>query len=99
MIPPSPSSTPVPNAALCRSVAFVVDAAGGRLYVDGAQTAALTWTGTAGTTTTTTDLCFGRYPGVAAPFMPGALDDVRVYSRSLNDDQVEDLYEGQVPGL
>ncbi|OLD63057.1 MAG: hypothetical protein AUI47_10515 [Acidobacteria bacterium 13_1_40CM_2_68_5] len=80
-------------------VAFVVDASGGRLYVDGVQKAARAWTGTAGATTTIASLTFGRYPGIATPFMSGALDDARLYARPLNDDQIADLYEGHVPGL
>src|SRR5439155_1710243 len=48
-------------------VAFVVDASGGRLYVDGAQKAVRPWTGTPGPATTTAGLSLGRYPGIAAP--------------------------------
>jgi hypothetical protein len=72
-------------------VVFVVDAAGGRLYVDGVSRAARAWTGTPGAATTTTALSFGRYPGVAAPYLPGALDDVRLYARALSSVEVTAL--------
>jgi len=80
-------------------VAFVVDASGGSLYVDGIPKAARPWTGTAGPATTAAVLTFGRYPGIAAPYFPGALDEVRIYNRPLSDDQVADLYSGVFPTL
>ena len=72
-------------------VAFVVDAAGGRLYVDGVQKAARAWTGTAGATSTTAGLSLARYPGSAAPYFPGALDEVRLYNRALSASEVAGL--------
>ncbi len=73
-------------------VAFVVDASGGSLYVDGVVKAARAWTGTPGPTTTTLDLSLGQYPGAVQPFFPGALDDVRLYNRALSADEVLGLY-------
>jgi uncharacterized repeat protein (TIGR01451 family) len=68
--------------------AFVVDDAGGRLYVDGVLKAGRAWTGTPGPPSTTLDLSFGAYPGTAAPYLPGALDDVRLYARALSPSEI-----------
>jgi hypothetical protein len=65
-------------------VAFVVDAAGGRLYVDGVQKTARVWTGTAGGPSTVQNLSLGQYPGTAQPYFSGVLDDVRIYPRALS---------------
>jgi len=75
-------------------VALVVDPAGGRLYVDGAWKASLAWTGTPGSTSTSQELGFGRYPGrVDAPdgFLSGSVDEVRIYNRALSDLEVRQL--------
>ena len=72
-------------------VALVVDAAGGRLYVDGAQKSARAWTGTAGAASTTAELALGRYPSISTPYLPGALDEVRVYNRALSAAEVGGL--------
>jgi len=65
-------------------VAFVVDASGGQLYVDGVLKAA-------GPTTTTAGLTFARYPGIAAPYLPGALDEVRFYNRALAAGEIAEM--------
>ncbi|MBI2116976.1 MAG: hypothetical protein HYT85_18115 [candidate division NC10 bacterium] len=44
-------------------VAFVVDASGGRLYVDGLLKGSLAWTGTAGPPSTTQPIHLAHYPG------------------------------------
>lgn len=71
-------------------VAYVVDAAGGRLYVDGALQANLGWTGSPGAPSTTQPLRIGDYPGVSggAAYFPGLLDDVRIYDRALTAAEV-----------
>src|SRR5207249_7724423 len=73
-------------------VVFVVDSSAGRLYVDGVVMAIGRGSGRAGPTTTTAGLGFGRYPGIATPYFPGALDDVRIYNRALNAGEVALLY-------
>ena len=73
-------------------VVFVVDRNGGRLYVDGAQTASRAWTGSYGVTSTNQDLEFGQYPGTATPFVSGALFDVRLFGAALTAQQVAKLY-------
>jgi len=72
-------------------VAFVVDAAGGRLYVDGVQKASQPWTGTAGAASTLQALSLGQYPGTAQPYFTGTLDEVRIYARALAASEVGTL--------
>ena len=80
-------------------VAFVVDAAGGRLYVDGSLAATRAWTGTPGPASTTASLSFGRYPGIATPYLPGAIDEVRLYARALSAAEVTALFESPGSGV
>jgi hypothetical protein len=77
-------------------VALVVDAAGGRMYVDGVLRGSRVWTGTPGPTATTQPLSFASYPGSTTPFLAGALDDVRLYGRTLTPTEVTAIY--QAPG-
>jgi hypothetical protein len=84
-------ATPGYADGLWHHLAFVVDTAGGRLYVDGSLKASLPWTGTPGPTSTTAHLGFARYPGIATPHLPGALDDVRLYDRALTAEEVAAL--------
>ncbi|HKQ59672.1 MAG TPA: LamG-like jellyroll fold domain-containing protein [Candidatus Polarisedimenticolaceae bacterium] len=72
-------------------VAFVVDAAGGRLYVDGSLRASKAWTGTPGPTTTTENVLLGYSPYGLRRYFAGALDDVRIYSRALSATEVSEL--------
>jgi hypothetical protein len=81
-------ATPGYTDGLWHHVALVVDDQGGRLYVDGALHASRPWTGSPGPPSTTTDLAFARYPGVASPLLPGAIDDVRLYDRPLSSDEI-----------
>ncbi|MBX3745477.1 MAG: LamG domain-containing protein [Verrucomicrobiae bacterium] len=60
-------------------VALVVDAAGGRLIVDGTQTASLPWTGTPGPPTTTAPLRMGRYHTYPNALL-GHLDEVVLWN-------------------
>jgi hypothetical protein len=64
---------------------YVVDPAGGTLYVDGVEQSRVPWTGAAGATTNMDALLLGRYPGAygGAEFLDGAIDDVRIYARAL----------------
>ena len=68
--------------------ALVVDSAGGRLYVDGVQKASQAWTGTAGAPTTGQEIQLGHY----SSYLPGAIDELRVYSRALGATEVSQLY-------
>jgi concanavalin A-like lectin/glucanase superfamily protein/Big-like domain-containing protein len=84
------------NDGLWHQAVFVVDASGGRLYVDGAQKGSRAWTGLPGKATTAQDVHLGHYPGVSGtPYLPGAVDEVRIYSRALSASEVLQLYQGQ----
>jgi hypothetical protein len=75
---------------------FVVDASGGRLYVDGIQKGSRSWTGLPGRPTTAQDVHLGHYPGASGtPYLPGAIDALRIYSRALSASEVLQLYNGQ----
>jgi hypothetical protein len=82
------------NDGLWHHAAFVVDAAGGRLYVDGVQKGSRPWTGLAGPPTTTAAVHLGHYPGAAGttPYLPGAIDGLRLYNRALGASEVQRLY-------
>jgi hypothetical protein len=75
-------------------VVYAVDAAGGRLYVDAVLKASLGWTGVSGAPTTTQPVHIAHYPGAfgGAEYLPGALDDVRIYNRALSVAEISALY-------
>jgi hypothetical protein len=85
-------SAHAPQAGAWTHVVGVFDATAGqlRIYVNGALagTAAHTgaWHATGGT-----QIGRGRWNGAATDFFPGSIDDVRVYSRALSDDDVRTL--------
>ncbi len=87
------------NDNLWHQVAFVVDAAGGRLYVDGTPTGSQPWTGTAGAPTTVQEVRLGHYPGAfgGAEYFGGLIDDVQIYSRALSGSEVLQLYNAWPP--
>ncbi|MBI3621533.1 MAG: hypothetical protein HY208_05025 [Nitrospirae bacterium] len=89
--------TPGYNDNRWHHAVMVVDASGGKLYVDGVLKASRGWTGTAGAPSTTRPLNIGQYPGTASPYFPGLLDDVRLYSRALSGAEVVALYGAAAP--
>ena len=74
-------------------VAFVVNAAGGTLFVDGVMRATRPWTGTPGPTTSPAPLSLARYPGTTTQSLPGSLDEVRLYERALSATEVKLIYD------
>ncbi len=68
-------------------IALVVDAAGGRFYVDGTQTGSLGWTGTPGAPTTSTNLQLGKY-WMYSNSLLGAMDEVSVWNVALTPTQI-----------
>ena len=68
---------------------FVVDASGGKLYVDGVLGGSRAWSGSPGATTTTQQVTLGDYDDN----FPGSLDEVRIYNRALTTAEVQDLYQ------
>jgi hypothetical protein len=89
-----PMATTGYNDGQWHQAVFVVDAAGGRLYVDGAQKGTRAWTGSAGAVTTTQEIQLGHYPGGSegTAFVPGAVDELQVYNRALTAAEVLQLY-------
>jgi hypothetical protein len=85
-------ATPGFNDGQWHHVAFVVDASGGRLFVDGVLRASRPWTGTPGPTTTAQGISLAKYPGTVLPCLPGRLDDVRIYNRALGASEVSSLF-------
>ena len=85
-------ATPGFNDGKWHHVAFIVDASGGRLFVDGALRASQPWIGTPGATGTTQALSLAQYPGTTAPYLAGSLDDVRIYNRALSASEVSSLF-------
>jgi sialidase-1 len=75
-------------------VVYVVDAAGGRLYVDGQQRASRAWTGPPGAPTTTEGVRVARYVGAfgGVEYASGGIDDVRIYKRALSAAEIAALY-------
>jgi Concanavalin A-like lectin/glucanases superfamily/K319L-like, PKD domain len=80
-------------------VGYVVDDDGGRIYVDGTQTASLAWTGTPGACTTTTPLRFGYYPlGSQTLSLDGRMDNVTLWNRVLTAAELNVLRRFSVTG-
>jgi hypothetical protein len=82
-------------------LALVIDAGGGRLYVDGVQTASLGWVGSPSACTTTIPLTFGNYPTLIS--LPGRMDEVTLWNRGLSAGEIGSLMRfgptGAGPGL
>jgi hypothetical protein len=85
------------NDGLWHQAVFVVDASGGRLYVDGVQKGSRAWTGTPAAPTTTQEIRLGHYPGApgSTAYLPGAVDALRIYNRALSATEVLQVYNGQ----
>jgi hypothetical protein len=70
-------------------LALVIDASGGRLHVDGVQTASLGWVGSPSACTTTLPLTFGNYPTLIS--LPGRMDEVTLWNRALGAGEIGSL--------
>jgi hypothetical protein len=73
-------------------VVFTVDAQGGRVFVDGEQTASQAWTGNPGATASQQPVSLGGYPGTASPYLPGMLDEVYIVNRAISATEVSTYY-------
>ncbi|HEX7901025.1 MAG TPA: LamG-like jellyroll fold domain-containing protein [Planctomycetota bacterium] len=81
------------NDGAWHHVVFVVDADGGRLFVDGVRKGAAPWLGPPGPATTTQPLSIGVFPvSTGSRMFEGSVDDVRIYARGLSDAEVMALY-------
>ena len=74
------------NDGLWHQGAFVVDAGGGHLYLDGVLKQTVAWTGAPGASTTTNPIVLGLYPGDS--FYTGQLDEVSVWNVALTQSQI-----------
>ncbi|HHY86160.1 MAG TPA: hypothetical protein GYA07_11620 [Verrucomicrobia bacterium] len=84
---------------LWHHIAFVVDSAGGRIYVDGVLRASQGWTGASGATTTTQEVRIGSYPNGNSGFIGSILiDDVSVWNDNLNTGEIQVSMNGGLPG-
>lgn len=79
-------------------VAFVVDATGGRAFLDGSLVGTAPWEGSPGAVTSTDPLRFGAYPGEGGLFYRGDLDEVAVWNRALTADEINLKIPGQIAG-
>lgn len=71
-------------------IVLTIDEIGGRLYVDGRETAALPWVGTPATTSTPEVLQFGHYSSHPVT-LHGEMDDISIWRRSFSELEVFDL--------
>ena len=78
--------------------AMTVDAAGGKLFLDGAQFGASSWTGTAGGATSTQPLFLGRYSHSIYPSFSGDLDEITYWNRALGTNELNYLKHRQLNG-
>lgn len=88
---------------LWHHIQFVVDASGGKLYVDGVLRVSRAWAGSPGAPSTTTPLMIGRYPGTPlnGHFL-GEIDEVKIWNRadiSLDDKTRKTTLVGNEEGL
>jgi len=84
-------------------LAFVVDNAGGRLYVDGVLKASRAWTGTPGVPTTTESFHLGNFNQVTATYLAAQFDELSLWNIALSSVEIAQRYRlafsGQEPGL
>ena len=66
-------------------VAFTVDGAGGKLYVNGVLRDSRAWTGTAGPPTTAQEMRLGRYEN---NYFRGTMDEVSIWSVALSSNAI-----------
>lgn len=84
-------------------IAFVAEASGARLYLDGALIKTAAWNGTAGVITTNEPLHIGRYSSDANTSLAAEIDQVSIWDVALTDAQIASRYHfdfsGHEPGL
>jgi hypothetical protein len=89
------------NDGLWHHAAMVVDAAGGRLYLDGALKAATPWIGTPGAPVNTTPVTLGANP--VESFSRGTMDEASIWNIALTEAQIRSnalqSLVGNEPGL
>jgi len=78
--------------------ALMVDASGGKLFLDGAMVGAAAWVGTPGTSTSTEPLVVGRYSTAIYPSFSGDIDEVTYWNRALGTNELNYLKHRQLNG-
>ena len=78
--------------------ALTVDAAGGKLFLDGAAIGASAWVGAAGVTTSAEPLFVGRYSHSIYPSFSGDIDEVTYWNRALGTNELNYLKHRQLNG-
>lgn len=79
-------------------VAFVVDASGGYIYVDGNLSASQGWNGTPTRTAGTQDVHIGAYPGAGFSYYRGSMDEVTIWNVALSGARIRELYRRSLRG-
>lgn len=75
-------------------VAFVVDATGGRLYVDGILSSPnQPWSGTPAPPSTTQNVLLGSYD----TYLPGSLDEVRIWNTARSQCEIQTYMNCEIP--
>jgi len=75
-------------------VALVVDASGGRIFVDGVQAGPLTpWIGTPGSPNTTQPINIGAYDA----YFPGTIDEVRIWNVARSQCEIQQYMKAEIP--
>ena len=86
------------NDGAWHHIAYTVDAAGGKLYVDGVLKNSQAWEGTPAATTTAEPLRVGRYPG--STDFAGQIDEVSLWNVARTQAQIQaGMTAGTEPGL
>jgi hypothetical protein len=81
------ATTPVADGGW-HHAAMVVDASGGRLFLDGVQVGSSSWAGAPGASTSTEPLQIGRYHNYTQHFH-GALDEISVWNRAFTASEIQ----------
>ena len=75
-------------------VAMVIDASGGRIYVDGIQAGPLTpWSGTPGAPSSSQAVFIGAYDA----YLPGTMDEVRIWNTARSQCDIQTYMKAEIP--
>lgn len=78
--------------------ALVVDASGGKMFLDGVAFTSSAWVGAAGGTTSTEPLVVGRYSTSVFPSFSGDIDEVAYWNRALSVNELNYLKHRRLNG-
>jgi hypothetical protein len=93
------TSTATVSDGFWHHAALMVDASGGKLFLDGAPVGASAWTGAADRTTSADPLLIGRYSTSSGyPSFSGDIDEVAYWNRALGTNELNYLKHRQLNG-